>query len=708
MPPSMASWRSRRVSSRRTFSSIVSDPKVDEVEVGTDEADQPDGGQRADGRKPCPKHQREGIPGSIEHERVEGGGITTQFPGNHLEPEIVWRNRRFSVVVLLKMSDSDTALLAAYREEGDETAFTELVRRHLGLVFTSALRQVRVPQIAEEIAQSTFLKLARQGTKLAPNTVLTAWLYQVARNEAIDAIRAEARRKKRDEVAMEESAMNQNASTWEMVEPLLDEAMQSLNEQQRTVVLLRFFENKSLREVGLATGTTEDAAQKRVTRATEALKNFFENRGFNVSCDGLTAVICANAVQTAPVALSRLVLSGTYSVATLQSLTGVLHTKLIIMTTLQKAFVAASFAIVLGTAIYEEHRASRLQNRLVEMEHQQVPTAKRIAQLESDLALALHRPAGSSAQSMAAQNSGEVSIDRINQLLNATNWPSLTAEQADRYLTQRGRNAASLLAVFRANGDGRLLEEALRNHPGDPQVNFAALFGDALSPEQKRQRLDSFEKAAPNNALANYLSALDYLKTGQTTAAVRELNSGIGKTEFRDYSMSFRQNAEEAYRSAGYSEAEAKVIASHSLLMPHLVDLNQFGQDMVALAANYRQAGDEPSAQNVLQLGVSVGQRIEGSSEDPSLTTELLGAGIERQSLKAMDPNSIVGNGGQTASQRLADLKQLRTDAQDLARQFDAVQKSMTPGDWIAYFDRVRSFGESSAMQWFVGRSHSP
>ena len=616
------------------------------------------------------------------------------------------------------MSDSDTELLAAYRERGDETAFAELVRRHLGLVFTCALRQVRVPQIAEEIAQSTFLKLARQGAKLAPNTVLTAWLYQVARNEAIDAIRAEARRRKRDEVAMEESAMNQNASTWETVEPLLDEAMQSLNEQQRTVVLLRFFENKSLREVGLATGTTEDAAQKRVTRATEALKGFFESRGFNVSCDGLTAVICANAVQAAPLALSRLVLSGTYSVATLQSLTGVLHTKIIVMTTLQKTFVAASFAVILGTAIYEEHRASRLHRRLVEMEQQQVPTAKRIAQLEGDLALALQRPVGSSAQSMTAdagvgspkttQKSGEVSIDRINQLLNATNWPSLTAEQADRYLTRSGRNAASLLAVFRANGDSRLLEEALRNHPSDPQVNFAALFGDNLSPKQKRLRLDSFEKAAPNNALANYLSALDYLKTGQTAAAVRELNSGIGKTEFRDYSMNFRQNAEEAYRSAGYSEAEAKVIASHSLLMPHLVDLNQFGPGMVGLAANYRQAGDEPSAQNVLQLGVSVGQRIEGSSEDPSLTTQLLGAGIERQSLIAMDPNSIVGNAGQTASQRLADLKQLRTDAQDLARKFDGVQKSMTPGDWIAYFDRVRSFGETSAMQWFVGRLHSP
>src|SRR5258705_2179924 len=116
------------------------------------------------------------------------------------------------------------------------------------------------------------------------------------------------------------------------------------------------------------------------------------------------------------------------------------------MTALQKTFVTAFFAVVLGTAIYEEQRASRLHSQLVEMEQQQAPTAKRIAQLQNDLTLALHRLAESSPQpitadavlgsSKAAQNSGDISTDRIIQLLNATTWPSLTADQADRYLTR--------------------------------------------------------------------------------------------------------------------------------------------------------------------------------------------------------------------------------------------------------------------------------
>jgi DNA-directed RNA polymerase specialized sigma24 family protein len=80
---------------------------------------------------------------------------------------------------LLEMSETDLQLLARYAEQHAEDAFAEIVRRHLDLVFSAALRQVRSPQLAEEVAQSTFTDLARQVNRLAPDTVLTAWLYQV-------------------------------------------------------------------------------------------------------------------------------------------------------------------------------------------------------------------------------------------------------------------------------------------------------------------------------------------------------------------------------------------------------------------------------------------------------------------------------------------------------------------------------------------------
>src|SRR5439155_329826 len=86
-------------------------------------------------------------------------------------------------------------------------------------------------------------------------------------------------------------------------EPILDEAVHALNDTDRAVVLLRYFENKSLREVGQALGASENAAQKRLSRAMERLREFFAKRGVAVGASGLAVVISVNAVQAAPVGL---------------------------------------------------------------------------------------------------------------------------------------------------------------------------------------------------------------------------------------------------------------------------------------------------------------------------------------------------------------------------------------------------------------------
>src|SRR5882672_3701633 len=205
------------------------------------------------------------------------------------------------------MSDTDLELLARYTRHHAEDAFTEIVRRHLDLVHSAAFRQVRSPQLAEEVAQATFINLARHAHRLAPDTLLTAWLYQVTRREAIDVVRREARRQLREQIASEMNTMNTSAPDWTHVEPLLDEAMHALDDTDRTAVLLRYFENKSLREVGATLGTSDDAAQKRVSRAVERLREFFSKRGVAIGASGLVVVISANAVQAAPVGLAVMI-----------------------------------------------------------------------------------------------------------------------------------------------------------------------------------------------------------------------------------------------------------------------------------------------------------------------------------------------------------------------------------------------------------------
>src|SRR5690349_10350442 len=135
---------------------------------------------------------------------------------------------------------SDLELLREYTRNKSEEAFTALVKRHLNLVYSAALRQVRSPQLAEEVVQSAFIDLARQARQLAPDTIVPAWLYQVTRLTAINVVRREARRQIREQVASELTAMNATASDWTQVETVLDEAMDTLDDIDRTAVLLRF------------------------------------------------------------------------------------------------------------------------------------------------------------------------------------------------------------------------------------------------------------------------------------------------------------------------------------------------------------------------------------------------------------------------------------------------------------------------------------
>src|SRR5437667_2192196 len=154
--------------------------------------------------------------------------------------------------MLVKMTTSDLDLLKEYSGQNSEEAFATLVNRHLNLVYSAALRQVRSLQLAEEVSQSVFTDLAQSASKLKPDTILTAWLYQVTRRTAIDVVRREARRQLREQIATELNTMNATAADWAHIEPLLDEAMHALDHTDRIAVLLRYFENKSLREVGQA------------------------------------------------------------------------------------------------------------------------------------------------------------------------------------------------------------------------------------------------------------------------------------------------------------------------------------------------------------------------------------------------------------------------------------------------------------------------
>ena len=279
-------------------------------------------------------------------------------------------------------------MLYQYAQRHSDEAFATLVNRHLNLVYSVALRQVRSPHLAQEVAQSVFCDLARNAATLKPDTVLTAWLYRVAYRTAIDVVRHESRRQAREQVATEMAAMNTTDSEWTGIEPLLDEAMQVLDEEDRTAILLRYFDNKSLRDVGQALGITEDAAQKRVSRAVDQLRELFSKRGVTIGSAGLMALLTAHAVQAAPAGLNAAVAAAAALAGTAVHSAGTIGAaQAVLMTSTQKILIAAtaaSIAVAGGTAVYETHRVSQMQEEIQALQQQQEPVRKQVQQLREE------------------------------------------------------------------------------------------------------------------------------------------------------------------------------------------------------------------------------------------------------------------------------------------------------------------------------------
>lgn len=194
----------------------------------------------------------------------------------------------------------DWHLLREYTDHGSETAFRTLVERHLPLVHSAAVRQVADPQLAEEISQTVFLLLARKARALPRGTVIAGWLFRTTRFVAQRAARGETRRRRREQEALDMQTLHTPDRAWDAMAPLLDEGLAHLQETDRHALLLRHFEHRPYREVGLALGLGEDAAKKRVARALDRLRAFLALRGVVVPAAVIGIALSDHAVHAAP------------------------------------------------------------------------------------------------------------------------------------------------------------------------------------------------------------------------------------------------------------------------------------------------------------------------------------------------------------------------------------------------------------------------
>ena len=433
---------------------------------------------------------------------------------------------------------NDAELLGQFIREpttrAGQDAFTALVDRHLNLVYSAALRQVRSPHLAEEISQSVFTQLARHAPSLKPGTILPAWLHQVTHHAAIDVIRSETRRQAREQIACEMSRlMDENTVDWTQVEPLLDEAVQALDETDRAAIILRFFENKSLREVGQALGTSDDAAQKRVSRALESLREHFSRHKIAAAAAGLAVVMSAHAVQAAPAGLCATVATGSlatagFSVTTSSLLT---TTKVIAMTTLQKVAVGV---VLVGAAVtigYQQHRVSELQQQnetLVKQQGDDKALSAQIAQLKKERDAATNELA-------SVQNENDTLKNRPTEVLKLRGQVGTLQDQKNKL----GQTAA--ISKLTATPEVRQLMH-------DQQKLGMAMIYKQFATQMK---LDKDQSDKFNNLLADHvLQDVDYI-----TTALRDKTSVDDMTKaFAGYDASLEQSIQDMLGPDGVAQ----------------------------------------------------------------------------------------------------------------------------------------------------------
>jgi hypothetical protein len=272
------------------------------------------------------------------------------------------------------------------------------------------------------------------------------------------------------------NAMNATANDWTQIEPLLDDAMAALDETDRAAILLRYFENKNLREVGRQLGIGDDAAQKRVSRAVERLREFFSKKKITLGASSLGILISANAVQAAPIGLAATISAAVLTGAAIPTSSAITTTKIIAMTTLQKTFITAALVATVSAGIFEAHQNSQLRGQIQNLQQQQSSWNEQIAQLQRE-----HDNATNQITGLISENAQLKSNSNENELLKLRGEVGISHRQADevqklqadnRQLKQQLTENEIKDKQFAAEAWMRALVSYANNHQGQLPESF--------------------------------------------------------------------------------------------------------------------------------------------------------------------------------------------------------------------------------------------
>ncbi len=260
-----------------------------------------------------------------------------------------------------------------FARDGSEESFASLMGEHLDHVYSVALRRVGGDShLARDVTQLVFTDLARKirerGMAISAFTPLSGWLHQHTCFVSAKMVRTECRRRTREEAAAM-SVSNDDNTDWSQLTPVIDEAVEHLSKSDRTAILLRFYERRNLRDLGRVLGVSEDAAQKRVSRALDCLRNVLSDRGITSTAAALGAALGQQAVASAPSGLLPALCSSALSEAALPAV-GSSATQLLGIGKLQPIGAGLVAVGLVATIVLQSLEKTRLKESVAVLERQ--------------------------------------------------------------------------------------------------------------------------------------------------------------------------------------------------------------------------------------------------------------------------------------------------------------------------------------------------
>lgn len=430
---------------------------------------------------------------------------------------------------------SDLELLRRYADHGANEAFTELVRRHCDLVWAAARRVSGDGELARDVAQTVFADLARKAGKLPAGTVLAGWLYRAACHAAVNHIRGEARRAQREQQAMHQHELQSSDAAErraaEELQPLLDAALADLAEADRDAVVLRYLAGRSLAEIGATLGTSEDAAQKRVSRALERLRDAFRQRGVDLAGGTSVAAMTLAAAQAAPAGLAASLACTTLAGA--GTVTGATSILLLMKSKLALGIVGGT--VMVTALVWQQLNVSQLTEENNGLRRQ---------------ISALTNSVRDSLESMRRANAKELEQfkgERADLLRLRSEVSQLRRQNADIFADKKAQNpTTSYSAIGAATPNAGLDRLVTASKLGDP-VNVAKFVtwrkGEDVPEEMANQMQGPLIRNLTNTIVSNgEIRILNKLNESDTLLRARvEFLDRNGKANLRELRFAFEE-----------------------------------------------------------------------------------------------------------------------------------------------------------------------